>query len=325
MHECEASGANGPPPTDIIDDLALVSSGHQSCLLLLAGGRLVGRVPTGLAGVQRHAWSPDGSLAVLLGRRRPGWGEVRILVWNGTRLHTCARLATPVPATDLAWLGKQLVIGGHSETAARAWITRPDATDPSWSPLAMPDGELWERKGFDALLVKGTRLIAVDNIVVPKWMVHYQATATGVPQLVAASPLHHNGSYEHIVSAASGDTRFAVLSTTISRLGPRAHITLYSWNDASAQATHTLPPGNWQYAMDGDELWLLRDGIKSCGEAQGHRGRRGQTGLLVRQPGDNMPRPKPAAACPRLGSLQRSHFQAGPMRSALQRHLPCTS
>jgi hypothetical protein len=238
-------------------DLAVVNCGQQARLLVIEGDTIRRQIQTGFARIERHAWNADGRFAVLSRRARHGWREARLLRSDGERLDTTGRLEVPILCSDLAWFDGRLIVCGHSDAQPRAWSIDPGAAGAGWQPLAMPDGRLWARKAFDALVSRGERLVALDNIVFPKWMVHYRADPSGVPQLLDVTPLHENGPYEHVISAHAGESRFAVLSSTVGRSGFHLHITLYRWQDHAASAVLTLPAGCWQYAMQGDDLWVM--------------------------------------------------------------------
>jgi hypothetical protein len=81
------------------------------------------------------------------------------------------------------------------------------------------------RKKIGALFTWGDRLIAVDNIVTPKFLAVFGVTAEGVgePELLE---LQGHGSYETIHSAALTFGRLALLSTTGSMTGRGFYVSI---------------------------------------------------------------------------------------------------
>lgn len=69
-------------------------------------------------------------------------------------------------------------------------------------------------KDIDALAIQEDRLLALDNIVMPKWLLIFELTDAGArgPSRIQL-PVH--GTYEEIEGAAYWDGRFAVLSRTV--------------------------------------------------------------------------------------------------------------
>jgi len=85
--------------------------------------------------------------------------------------------------------------------------------------------EFGHRKKIGALFTSGNHLIAVDNIVTPKFLALFSITAEGVgePELLE---LQGHGPYEKIHSAALSTGRLALLSSTGSMNGPGFFISI---------------------------------------------------------------------------------------------------
>jgi hypothetical protein len=86
------------------------------------------------------------------------------------------------------------------------------------------------RKAIDELLLDGDRLVAVDNLVFPKWLWEYDVADPNSPQILRSAMLPKNGANERIVGAAIGRTRIAVNSWTVGRFGSGTHLAIYSRN-----------------------------------------------------------------------------------------------
>jgi hypothetical protein len=91
--------------------------------------------------------------------------------------------------------GKSLLATAEWE-AGTAWISLPCDKD------------------IDALAIQQETLLAIDNLVWPKWLLRYELTSTGArePSRIEL-PVH--GTYEQIEAAAYCDGKFAVLSRTV--------------------------------------------------------------------------------------------------------------
>jgi len=242
-------------------DRALMPTDNGVLLLSIRDGAVYEQLATGLAQCQRHDHAVGGIVAVLIHPRgtSPRWRSVRVMmVGKAAELRTMTTLETPIPATDVVWLGGRLVICGEASTGSRAWIVDPFADQPIWRPLEMPSELESPRKGFDALVSNGRQLIAIDNIVFPKYSVAYESGHGEVPQLVRVAELAANGSYEHVHSASNGRSLFAVHSTTMGRERGATFISLYRHSSLALRAVLQLPYRPVFHAMQEDDLWLLQ-------------------------------------------------------------------
>jgi len=68
-------------------------------------------------------------------------------------------------------------------------------------------------KSIDALVVADERLIAVDDIVLPKWLLVYDLSQGGVPPLVSTVQLPNHGKFESVLGSALGTEYIAVISS----------------------------------------------------------------------------------------------------------------
>lgn len=118
------------------------------------------------------------------------------------------------------------VYGGGEGDGSLLIVRDTRAPEDRWNrvPLCLPHGH---RKAIDALLVDGDRLYAVDNFVLPKYVVVLDIGDPTGPVQTDCVALHCHGTYEHIVGAAQDPQRIAVLSTTIGEIGAAAHVAIY--------------------------------------------------------------------------------------------------
>lgn len=253
------------PATQTHFDFALMPTSKGVRLLSFVDGKLRHAMPTGLAHCQRHAWLDEGSLAVLTHpmRKRAGWQQVRIFRCEENRALAIGMMKTPILAADLIGFQGRLVICGTSDSHSRAFIL--DAfPEERWKPLEMSPELEWGRKGIDALASDGHQLIAIDNIVLPKWLVRYVPAEDAVPQLADVVQLPQHGSYEHIRTASSGATLFSLHSTTVGREGAFGHVAMYRFDSLAPVGSITFAAGRIAHVMQGDTLWLLHSGHPDC-------------------------------------------------------------
>lgn len=97
----------------------------------------------------------------------------------------------------------------------------------NWVSLDVPSNLKREGKSIDDLLIDGNKLIAVDNIIFPKWLLVYDITLPELPKLECAKEIPNHGTYEHIVMGSVGTNWIALLSSTIGRAGVGVHIAIF--------------------------------------------------------------------------------------------------
>ncbi len=113
-----------------------------------------------------------------------------------------------------------------------------DSPDPVWTPLPLSREfrELYrDGKRIDDLLVDGDRLIAVDNIVIPKYLLRFDVSnpRQAVHNQTKEIPFH--SSYEQIHSGAIGADWVALLSTSANHGWRAVHIALLDRQNLNEQ------------------------------------------------------------------------------------------
>lgn len=238
-------------------DFALLASANGVRVLRDRDGRIES-MTTGLSRCDRHTWLDDGRVAVLT--RRQGkhalWLQVNVMACAGLRVTTEARLDTPLPAADLVAFAGRLVVCGAAEGRSRLWSIDARDPDATWQPLPMPP-ELGDRKGIDALAQDGQVLVAVDNIVFPKWMVRYIVDGDDSLRLDAVVQMSANGTYESVHSASSGASTFTVESSSVGMRGVRRHLVVYRFDTLEQLGGVECSDAHVEFAMHGDGLRLL--------------------------------------------------------------------
>ncbi|QIG47408.1 hypothetical protein G5V57_06460 [Nordella sp. HKS 07] len=95
-----------------------------------------------------------------------------------------------------------IAAGGKRLLATAEW-------EPATTWISLPCD-----KDIDALAIHQDTLLALDNIVQPKWLLRYELTSAGA-QTPSRIMLPVHGTYEQIEAAAYCDGKFAVLSRTV--------------------------------------------------------------------------------------------------------------
>jgi hypothetical protein len=130
-------------------------------------------------------------------------------------------------------------------------------------------------KSVDALLLDGNRLIAVDNVVLPKWLISIDVTNPEKPEVLSVTKLKEHGTYEHVHTAALGKSWLAVSSTTASMGGPEAYISLLEKQSLEEQAVLSIMPlpsegpKPWPGPYDWDDISLSGDRLYVAAGLQG--------------------------------------------------------
>jgi len=104
-----------------------------------------------------------------------------------------------------------IYVGGRSKSGEFLW--QKAITDQTWLALPFPDDFSPKRyKSIDLLFLEGDQLIAVDDIVYPKWIFTYDISESKHPKPVGIASLKQHTSYESIYGGADNDDYIALLS-----------------------------------------------------------------------------------------------------------------
>ena len=117
------------------------------------------------------------------------------------------------------YCGEELLLSVHLTNEQKNWVS-----------LDVPSNLKRVGKSIDDLLIDGKKLVAVDNIVFPKWLLVYDITLPKLPKLECAKEIPDHGTYEHIVMGAVGTNWIALLSSTAGQAGVGRHIAIFDKN-----------------------------------------------------------------------------------------------
>ena len=99
-----------------------------------------------------------------------------------------------------------------------------------WYQLETPLPE-FDRKAIEDILVNDNLLIAIDNIVMPKYILFYKLNKTEKLAYSHFKQLNSNGTYEHIYQGRITSDYLGLRSRTVGRAGNAHHITFYKGLD----------------------------------------------------------------------------------------------
>lgn len=81
-------------------------------------------------------------------------------------------------------------------------------------------------KAIDDILIVNNKLLLVDDIIYPKYLLEYDITDSKNPKHIETKELKNNGTYEHIVKGDLNDKWLVLLSSTDGRGGSSDHIVI---------------------------------------------------------------------------------------------------
>lgn len=112
-------------------------------------------------------------------------------------------------------MGKEILIQYHLQ-------------NEKWHQLEAPKEVVLFGKAIDDLVVNDSLLIAIDNIIMPKYILFYRLNTNGKLEFSHYKGLKHNGAYESIHQGRITETYIGLLSDTYSGyVGATNHITIY--------------------------------------------------------------------------------------------------
>lgn len=112
-------------------------------------------------------------------------------------------------------MGKEMLVQYHIKSG-------------QWYQLEIPEEIRFPGKAIDDLVVNDSLLLAIDNIIMPKYVLFYRLHPANKPVFSHFKKLKSNGAYEHIYQGRLSGNYFGLISETSSGyVGTTGHITIY--------------------------------------------------------------------------------------------------
>jgi len=153
--------------------------------------------------------------------------STNIVTIHNFKLSTWQTLSIPYdfePKTIL--LNKyNLFVGGKNGNEI---LVQYNFNNNTWDQLDIPKEILMYGKAIDDLVINDSLLIAIDNIVVPKYILYYHLVPNSKLKLSHFRLLKHNSSYESIHQGRISKKYLGLVSETMNWGSAHEHITIYS-------------------------------------------------------------------------------------------------
>lgn len=175
--------------------------------------------PFPLPGGMMWCWSDDRAHVLAVDQDGKRVTTFRLEGEEFVRTMSPSTLPQGVKAHCIAMKGDHPYIGERS-----LWLPRGPR---EWEHIPMPEFARGEGKRLDGLLVDGDRLVAVDDLMLPKYNLEYDISDAANPVYVGSQHIRPNISYERIYSVAGGDRWFVTLSRGINRGKQASYCTVF--------------------------------------------------------------------------------------------------
>ncbi|SEI04527.1 hypothetical protein SAMN02927937_02934, partial [Paenimyroides aquimaris] len=159
-----------------------------------------------------------------------------------------------------------LFIGGEK---GKEILIQYHLKNEKWYQLEIPSEVVVWGKAIDDIVVNDSLLIAIDNIVLPKYVLFYRKNSTDKLELLHFKELKHNGAYESIHQGRITETYIGLLSDTYSGyVGATNHITVYNNLDLSSSFALSSNQNDKNYHTFTDFI-LINDKIVIASKEKG--------------------------------------------------------
>ena len=111
-------------------------------------------------------------------------------------------------------MGKEILVQYHIQSE-------------KWYELEIPTQVIFGGKAIDDLVVNDSLLIAIDNVVMPKYILFYRLNTTEKLAFSHFKLLKSNGTWEHIFQGRITSDYLGLRSSTFWSVGSAQHITIY--------------------------------------------------------------------------------------------------
>jgi hypothetical protein len=138
-------------------------------------------------------------------------------------------------ANDLVIYQGLMIVAGHAKSGEALWIRDP-LNDRQWNAIPLPLGVAKRGKSVDAVYVRDGKLVAIDNMLIPKWILVYDLEPKLNVTNVQVVPLKAHTTYENINCTAEGERFYALRSMGINHGDVSTYISLLDKETLKEQA-----------------------------------------------------------------------------------------
>lgn len=179
----------------------------QNRLCRVLGGRIepVGDVP-GAEDARYYLDASAGRLAIMdSARKRVGLFAVQEGEPNISRVLPFATLPKDCQGHVAMAFDGGVLVGGHSKSGEAIWWRHPTHAKDAWQAIALPEQMRRPGKAIDGFHVDGDLLVAVDDIIVPRWLILYRIEPGHALRLEKSVSLPPHITYERIFDSFLGE------------------------------------------------------------------------------------------------------------------------
>lgn len=157
----------------------------------------------------------------------------------------------PAGARGHAALGvaDSLLVGGHSPSGEALWQRWQHDGGSQWNCIPIPEALRRRGKAVDGLHVDADRLIAVDDIRVPKWIFLYRIQSGASLTLDRPIALPSNTTYERILASSLGQRTLWLVSRGVNH----GRVGTYVWG---LDRRSFKPIACWSEVEEGED-WTI--------------------------------------------------------------------
>ncbi len=137
-----------------------------------------------------------------------------------------------------------LFVGGDY---AKEKIYSYSQTLKMWTKLEVPAGLSMFGKSVDDFMITGDTLIAVDNIVMPKYLLYYDLQDLKNIKLIKSYTVPPNGTYETLFRGIICENYFVILSSTYGGSGSQSYLTVLKRHDLPTQIDFEAKKEEYEY------------------------------------------------------------------------------
>lgn len=158
---------------------------------------------------------------------------------------------------SISIIKNNIMLGGDNnmfqeEIKSHELIVSYSITHDKFTKVDMPyEGP---EKSVDDFLVENNKLIAVDDFVLPKYLIEYDVSNPDYPHLVASYSLPQNGTYERIRKGSFNKEYMALLSTT------------FGMEEGRGEYINIFHKGNYKSYIRLSLLHGLKTDLLECGK-----------------------------------------------------------